>query len=102
MQVKTIGYGLCIWDSFDTIGYMVLIWDYDIKELKKTEKGRIFLLERLINYGPSNKGEKIKLSMVKKYWDKLDLYPEKKHLLEYFIWGKCISSHPNRSIFSIK
>ena len=27
------------------------LWDYDEKELKKTEKGRIFLLERKINYG---------------------------------------------------
>ncbi len=48
---------------------MVNIWDYDINELKKTEKGRIFILERMINYGPGK--EKIKLSLVKKYWDKL-------------------------------
>lgn len=34
---------------------MVLIWDYDIKELKKTEKGRIKILERMINYGPGKR-----------------------------------------------
>lgn len=50
---------------------MVLIWDYDIKELKKTEEGRIKILERMINYGPGK--EKIKLADVKKYWDKLKL-----------------------------
>lgn len=94
--------GCAFYVSLLQLGYMPYLWDYDEKELKKTEKGRIFLLERLINYGPSNKGEKIKLSMVKKYWDKLDLYPEKKHLLEYLIWGKCISSHQNKSLFSIK
>ena len=38
------------------------LWDYDINELKKTEKGRIFILERMINYGPGK--EKIKLSLV--------------------------------------
>ena len=45
---------------------MVMIWDYDINELKKTEEGRIKILERMINYGP-DKGEKIPLSQVKKY-----------------------------------
>jgi hypothetical protein len=41
---------------------MVYLWDYDEKELKKTEKGRIFILERMLNYGPG--GKKIKLSQV--------------------------------------
>ena len=35
------------------------MWDYDINELKKTEQGRIMILERMINYGPGK--EKIKL-----------------------------------------
>ena len=31
---------------------MAYLWDYDINELKKkTEQGRIFILERQINYG---------------------------------------------------
>ena len=48
---------------------MNYLWDYDEKELQKTEKGRIFILERKINYGPG-KGEKIPLADAKKYWDK--------------------------------
>ena len=73
---------------------MVMIWDYDINELKKTEEGRIKILERMINYGP-DKSEKIPLSQVKKYWDKLDLFTPQKRLLELLIWGK-YKSLPNR------
>ncbi|KKQ36680.1 MAG: hypothetical protein US54_C0059G0011 [Candidatus Roizmanbacteria bacterium GW2011_GWA2_37_7] len=63
---------------------MKSVWDYDPKELKKTEKGRILLLERQINYGPE-KGEKIILSDVKKYWDELNLAPKRKKLMQLFI-----------------
>ena len=38
---------------------MHYLWDYDKKTLEQTERGRIFILERMINYGPE-KGEKIK------------------------------------------
>ena len=40
--------------------------EIDKKKLEKTEKGRILILERMINYGP-DKGEKIRLSEVRKY-----------------------------------
>ena len=63
---------------------MHYLWDYDKKELEKTESGRIFILERMINYGP-DKGEKISLSKVKKYWDKLNLFSEPKRLFESLI-----------------
>lgn len=68
---------------------MPFLWDYDIEEVKKSksERAKIFLLERQINYGVE-KGEKIKLSKVKKYWDKLQLFPRKRRLFEYLIWGK--------------
>ena len=79
---------------------MVYLWDYDEQELEKTEEGRIKILERMINYGPGKK--KIKLSLVKKYWDKLDLYPQAKRLMELLIWGKYITSHESKSSFSIK
>lgn len=79
---------------------MVLMWDFDINKLKKTEAGRIKILERMINYGPGD--QKIKLSDVKKYWEKLDLYEPQKHLLELLIWKKCRSSHQPKSSFSIK
>lgn len=77
------------------------VWDYDKKELEKTESGRTLLLERLINYGPE-KGEKINLSKVKKYWDKLDLFPIRKRLLELLIWGKYKSSPKNNKSFWLK
>lgn len=66
---------------------MNYLWDYDEDELKKTEYGRIKILERKINYGP-NKGEKISRSEVKKYWDKLELFPQRKKLFEILIWNK--------------
>ena len=68
---------------------MVLIWDYDIKELKKTEQGRLKILERLINYGIfRGDREKIDLSQVKKYWDKLTIDPDRRRLLKYLVWGR--------------
>ncbi len=79
---------------------MNYLWDYDRKELEKTEKGRILILERMINYGPGN--EKIKLSDVKKYWNKLDLYEPQRHLLELLIWKNRRSSHQTKNGFSIK
>lgn len=69
------------------MGYHV--WDYDINQLKKTESGRLLMLERQINYGMflSDK-DKIKLSEVKKNWDKLNLDPDRKKLFKFLIWGK--------------
>ncbi len=76
------------------------LWDYDRKTLEKTEKGRIFLLERMINYGPGK--EKIKLADVKKYWDKLHLFRLQKRLLELLLWGKYTSSPKNNKSFWMK
>lgn len=78
---------------------MVYLWDYDEKELQKTEKGRIFILERMLNYGPGDK--KIKLSLVKKYWDKLHLNTLSKRLMELLIWGKYQSSPKSKRSFWI-
>lgn len=64
----------------------MFLWDYNKDELKKTERGRILLLERMINYGPGK--EKIKLTEVKKYWDRLHLQKLQKRLLELLIWNK--------------
>lgn len=75
-----------------------MLWDYDKKTLEKTEKGRVFILERTINYGP-NKGEKIKLLEVKKYWDQLQLFKLQKRLLELLIWGKYKSSPKSKPSF---
>lgn len=65
-----------------------MLWDYNEDELKKSEKGRILLLERKINYGfyLSDK-VKIKLSEVKKYWNKLNLEPSRQRLFKLLLWG---------------
>lgn len=77
----------------------VLMWDYDIKELEKTESGRIKILERKINFGTGG-AEKISRSEVKKYWEQLspNLFPEQKRLFELLIWNKIISSQKNNKI----
>ena len=68
---------------------MALIWDYDIKELKKTSQGRLKILERMINYGVSiHSKEKIPLDEVKKNWNKLELFPGRRRLFKFLIWGK--------------
>lgn len=66
--------------------YNMFLWDYKRKKLEQTEKGKILLLERLINFGPGK--EKIKLSEVKKHWKELNLYSTRKRLFELLIWDK--------------
>ena len=68
---------------------MVFIWDYDINELKKTKQGRLLILERMINFGPSE-GEKIPLKEVEKNWDILKdrLEPRRRRLFEFLLWEK--------------
>jgi hypothetical protein len=73
---------------------MAFIWDYDKNQLKKTFTGRLLLLERMVNYGPE-KGEKIPLSIVKKYWKRINLFPNSKRLMELLIWGKSQSLAKN-------
>jgi len=65
---------------------MSLVWDYDKKKLQKSKIGKLLLLERDVNYGSGRK--KIKLSEVKKNWEKLNLSPRRKRLFEILIWGK--------------
>lgn len=77
---------------------MSFIWDYNKKELEKSEKGRILILERSINYGPGE-GEKIKLGDVKKYWNDLHLLDRSKRLMELLVWGKQKSSIKNKESF---
>ncbi|MDO8610544.1 MAG: hypothetical protein Q7R95_08415, partial [bacterium] len=67
------------------------LWDYDYDELKKTEQGRIKILERMINYGPG-KDEKIPLKLVRKYWDELHINNLARRLMELLLWGTYQSS----------
>ena len=76
---------------------MAFVWDYDIKKLKKSKRGKILLLERMINYGPGQ--EKVKLSEVKKYWSQLNLNPLAERLFELLIWGKNHSSPKSKKKF---
>ncbi|MDO8461162.1 MAG: hypothetical protein Q7S38_01825 [bacterium] len=76
------------------------LWDYDRKTLEKSKKGRLFILERMINYGPA--GIKIKLSEVKKHWEELHLFALQKRLFELLIWGKYRSSPKSRKSFWMK
>jgi len=68
------------------LSHMQHVWDYDVEELKKTESGRLLLLERQINYGV-DEGKKIDLHEVKKNWDKLKIGSRRKRLFELLIWG---------------
>lgn len=68
---------------------MTFIWDYDRKELEKSEKGRLLILERQINYGIYLSDKvKIKLSDVKKHWNELNLEPARRRLFKLLLWGK--------------
>lgn len=65
------------------------LWDYDEEELEKTEKGRILLLERLINYGVYMRDKrKIDLKEVKRNWGKLNIDPDRRRLFQFLIWDK--------------
>jgi hypothetical protein len=79
---------------------MANIWDYDEKELKKTKSGKLLILERQINYGfARGDKEKIDLNEVKKNWDKLNLFPPQRRLMELLIWGHYRSSPKNKKSF---
>lgn len=82
---------------------MVHIWDYDIRELEKSESGRRLIVERQITYGIDwEHGERIKLSEVKKYWNKLNIDRYSRRLLELLIWGKYLSSPKSKKSFWMK
>ncbi|OGG23926.1 hypothetical protein A3A79_01860 [Candidatus Gottesmanbacteria bacterium RIFCSPLOWO2_01_FULL_43_11b] len=66
---------------------MPLVWDYPKAKLTRSRRGSVLLLERLINFGPG-KGEKIHLRKVKEHWGALRLFPNKRRLMELFLWGK--------------
>lgn len=66
---------------------MPAVWDYDIAVLKKSKRGRLLLLERMINYGVYD-NEKIPLDEVKKHWSVLQIDPRRRRLLELLLWHK--------------
>lgn len=68
---------------------MVHVWDYDAEELKKSSRGKLLLLERKINGGVYlSDEERISLKDVRENWDRLQIDPAKRRVLEMLIWGK--------------
>jgi hypothetical protein len=62
-------------------------WSVDLKELKKDKEAyTLWRLQQLINYGLA--GERLNKRLVKKYWDKLYLDPDKKRYLKFLLWPK--------------
>ncbi len=60
-------------------------WSINVKRLKKnTEKYDIFTLEQRINFGLNR--EKLSLSKLRQYWDKIDIDPLKRSYLKRITW----------------
>jgi len=62
-------------------------WNINTSKLKKNpEKYAVWKLEQSINFGLN--GKKLKISELKKYWAKLVVDPQRKKLLEMWLWPK--------------
>jgi len=62
-------------------------WSTDTTKLKENpEKYGIWRLEQLINFGLG--GEKLSRTEINKYWNKLDLDPKRKNVLEFWLRQK--------------
>lgn len=61
-------------------------WNTPKNQLQPSEETTIWKLNQLINFGLGD--EKLNFSDVKKYWDKLNLDPERKNYLSFLLWGK--------------
>jgi len=62
-------------------------WSIDLKKLKANKTAfTIWRLEQLINFGLNN--EKLNPALVKKYWRRLRLDPQRRKFLKLILWGK--------------
>ena len=62
-------------------------WNINAAKLKKNpEKYAIWKLEQSINFGLN--GQKLKTEEVKRYWNKLNIDPQRKKILEMWLWQK--------------
>lgn len=62
-------------------------WNTVASKVKKNpEKYAIWKLEQSINFGLN--GQKLKAEELKKYWAKLSIDPQRKKLLEMWLWPK--------------
>lgn len=62
-------------------------WSVDTTRLKQNpEEYAIWKLEQLINYGLND--EKLSENDLKRYWDRLRIDPERKKVLQMWLWPK--------------
>ena len=62
-------------------------WSVDTTRLKQIpEEYTIWKLEQLINYGLND--EKLSENDLKRYWDRLRIDPERKKILQMWLWPK--------------
>ena len=61
-------------------------WSVDTRRLKEDpEKYERFILEQQINFGLN--GTKLSRSALKKYWEQLDIDPQKRTFLKKIVWS---------------
>lgn len=61
-------------------------WSTDTTKFKTKESKTIWELEQMINFGLGN--SRLDRKNLKKYWDKLNLDPDRKKFIEFVIWDK--------------
>jgi len=61
-------------------------WSTDTTKFKSVEQKIIWELEQMINFGLS--GSRLNREKLKKYWNKLNLDPDRKRFLEFIIWNR--------------
>ena len=61
-------------------------WSTDVTELKKDkEKYAVWCLEQTVNFGLGN--GRLSSRLLKKYWNLLNIDPDKKKYLAMLLWG---------------
>ena len=62
-------------------------WSVDLKKLGNTsEEAKIWRLEQAINFGLN--GQKLDKMIVKRFWQRLRLDPQRKRFLKLLLWPK--------------
>ena len=62
-------------------------WSVDLKKLGNTsDEAKIWRLEQAINFGLN--GQKLDKMIVKRFWQRLRLDPQRKRFLKLLLWPK--------------
>ncbi len=60
-------------------------WNTDTSKWnKRSDSYRIWEIEQLVNFGLN--GEKLDFNLIKRYWPRLSLDPQRKIFLELLLW----------------